>query len=141
MKLIRPRESPDDIETRNNNSSSNDLITILCILDRSRLSKSRRKNDPVVEEDEEDEDDVTPKFKIDGRSASRSEVRDLATRLQIQTDNLCQFLPQGKGLILLPICLTRLTYLVQVTRRRMNLYRHFPTRVRLAVVSGGSTLY
>ena len=39
-------------------------------------------------------DDYATFFKIDGQDVSAAAVRTLATELQIQTDNMCQFLPQ-----------------------------------------------
>jgi chromosome segregation ATPase len=33
-------------------------------------------------------------YTVDGKASNNSEVTTLASRLQIQTDNLCQFLPQ-----------------------------------------------
>ena len=34
------------------------------------------------------------RFYLDGHQSTREEVRTLAEEMQIQTDNLCQFLPQ-----------------------------------------------
>ena len=60
--------------------------SIRCTLDQSKLR--------LDQDSEENPPDVVPEFEIDGRAVSRAEVRNLAGELQIQTDNLCQFLPQ-----------------------------------------------